>query len=212
MPTKKKSENIDDELCKNKSSNIKYTQRQLDYFSGKHYTYINQIFGDETVREIIQEQYHNPNMELIIEKANEDFEDADDSFHHVVFDKKNKKKICSSDDGYQNMEKNENDTLCQSYSLMTYLKKPFPKKMTDAYQKERQMRMIKMYREMLENKDFTNELNDVETDAFINYMKDDEPQLNMEWPKIIEKIKNTLDCWENYGYNYFIGTGKIRKS
>ena len=29
----------------------------LEIFSKEHYTYINQIFGDETIREIIKEMY-----------------------------------------------------------------------------------------------------------------------------------------------------------
>jgi hypothetical protein len=37
--------------------NSNCTKEKLDTFSKRHYTYINQIFGDATVRQIIEEEY-----------------------------------------------------------------------------------------------------------------------------------------------------------
>ena len=50
------------------------TETKLMTFSKKHYTYINQFFGDETVREIISELYPNDKYDFEIHDANEDFE------------------------------------------------------------------------------------------------------------------------------------------
>ena len=45
------------------------TERKLINFSKKHYTYINQIFGDISVREIIKEIYPNDKFNFVVLKA-----------------------------------------------------------------------------------------------------------------------------------------------
>ena len=120
-------------------------------FSKKHYTYINQIFGDASVRRIIEEEYPTT-WEFKVAKAGPEF---GNSFHHTVRDREDPQLIvCSGVDGVQDLNKNVNDTLCQSYSLMNYFeiplhsseKKGIQKKI---YQEQNQMAMIQMYRDIL---------------------------------------------------------------
>ena len=81
--------------------------KKITEFSNNHYTYINQIFGDLTVRDIITELWTNKNdWKLVAEKAGNEFENG---FHHVLERKNNGKKIkwCSVEKGYQNMDVNK---------------------------------------------------------------------------------------------------------
>ena len=123
---KSKSKSKSNSLSRSKSmsfSKIKATcsaQKLLD-FSKKHYTYINQIFGDATVRKIIEEEYPTT-WEFKVAKAGPEF---GNSFHHTVRDREQPDLfICSGEDGVQDLNKNVNDTLCQSYSLMNYFEIP----------------------------------------------------------------------------------------
>ena len=69
------------------ANNINCSQKKLDYFKWKHLTYINQIFGDSGIREIISEVYPNKCLEFRVEEVTEGsgFEAGTD--HHVLFDK-----------------------------------------------------------------------------------------------------------------------------
>jgi hypothetical protein len=183
---------------------------KLESFSKEHFTYINQIFGDQTVREIISEIYPNRKYEFGIEETGEEFEN---SSHHVLINKATNTSICSVDTGYQNILINKNDTLCQSYSLLTYFKIPI-----NPDQKQRQFDMIAMYRDyLLSNPTFIAELNDIITNKDNNKLWTDYTYNNtnnkikyvvMDKRGILQKIKNVLTKWENYGYLYFIGDGK----
>ena len=211
-------------LCGLKSSQIyKYpsmnrcTDEKLDEFSNEHFTYINQIFGDETIREIIKETYVDRDWTFAVEDANADFEYSN---HHVLIKKgKDGKNIkwCSVDEKYQNILVNKNDTLCQSYTLMKYLNKPIPRGM-----KERQMDMIKMYRNILRKQHFQTELQQVlsvmqrallqkqpDKDVVLwkDYTKNRSPALNVGYADIYYQIHNTLDNWEKFGYHHFIKDG-----
>ena len=64
------------------------TDKLLDEYSLEHFTYINQIFGDETVRSIIAEIYKNKQYTFFAEYIQES-ELFEAGFHHVL---KNKKK------------------------------------------------------------------------------------------------------------------------
>ena len=57
------------------------TEEALALFSQEHYTYINQIFGDVTIREIIGEMYAERDWKFIVEDATTDFEYSN---HHVL--------------------------------------------------------------------------------------------------------------------------------
>ena len=94
------------------------TNAKLNKFSFDHLTYINQIFGDQSVRQIIAEVYKTKKKYAFgVEETGDEFEH---SHHHFLIDKRSKQVVCSADQGYQNIYVNKNDNLCQSYSLLTY--------------------------------------------------------------------------------------------
>ena len=200
---------------------IPCTPAKLKYFSFKHYTFINQIFGDETIREIISEIFPNNNYEFVIETIEDDNEDFEGGIHHVLYDvsSNSPEKWCSVDEKYQDMDINIHDTLCQSYTLLKYRNKSIVKGQKEDKQKQRQMTMVKMYREILDNSDFLNELDSVihkdNKTLWRDYLKEKyQPKNNkanqyikMDKKYIIQRIISALDCWERYGYNFFIGDG-----
>ena len=198
------------------------TKNSLGLFGNDHYTYINQIFGDETIREIIKETYAPRDWKFAVEYGVEGFDDSD---HHVL-EKKGKNgetiKWCSVNEGIQDLNINVNDTLCQSYTLLKYLNKPIDKDM-----KKRQKEMVKMYRNILSRDYFKDEFEKVykimkqrikktKRDDHPEIWKDytyeePEPYLNKSFNAIYVEIHNVLDNWENYGYSYFIKKGTCPK-
>ena len=64
------------------------TNPKLRIFSFEHFTYINQIFGDQTIREIIREVFPNKKYLFGVQQTGEEFEN---SHHHVLIEKKNKR-------------------------------------------------------------------------------------------------------------------------
>jgi len=192
------------------------TQRKLDYFKWKHFTYINQIFGDVTVREIISEVYPNKSLEFRIEKVGlgSGFEDGSD--HHILFDTCKKKIICSVDTlKIQNPQINKYDTLCQSYTLLTY----FNRKIYKTH-KARQMEMIKMYRDLLHNRTFVKKIEDeIVNNKSNNQLWSDYTQnvdgdvfMQMDMSSILRNIRDTLNRWEDYGYQHFTRDGKCKST
>jgi len=180
------------------------TQAQLDAFGLQHYTYINQIFGDQTIREIISEIYPS-HLQFRVEES-EGFESAE---HHVLYDPKKNLKICSVDNGYQDPTVDKNDTLCQSYSLLTYLGKSIS---TDKV--KRQMDMIQMYRGILQNERFIKELDNVlysDNKYRWRLYTRNSGYILMNKTMLIQNIHATLNVWEEYGYHYFIGNGVCPK-
>ena len=77
----------------------------LELFSQSHYTYINQIFGDKTIREIIKEMYAPRDWDFVVEDATEEFEY---SKHHTL-EKKGKTKIFKKKHNYFNAGKTKFD-------------------------------------------------------------------------------------------------------
>ena len=94
----------------------KYTIQDLHRFSLLHYTYINQLLGDQTLRAMIMEQFPIGKNKLISEKGEGDFAN---SSHHLCILAKNKR-WCSVNEGIQNLDIHSHDTLCQSYSVLRY--------------------------------------------------------------------------------------------
>lgn len=182
------------------------TDEKLNEFSHEHYTYINQIFGDLTVREIISEVF--PNKKYIFD-AVESGAEFEGSYHHVLINTKTNEEVCSVDNGYQNIYINKNDNLCQSYSLLTYFNENI-----HPDQKQRQMDMIKMYRNILNNKKFIKNFKDIikpkkKEDMWkISNNNNSTVHMKYDMNNILKKIKDVLDNWEEYGYYYFIGEGK----
>ena len=201
----------------------KCSDENLLKFSEKHYTYINQIFGDATVRQIIEEEYPS-SWEFQVAKAGPEF---GNSFHHTIRDREDPNLfVCSIEDDYQDLYKNVNDTLCQSYSLMNYFDIPIQASVKKGEQKEitqekNQMAMIQMYRDILngtlenyEGIDFKeiikNEILSVKKNKKLwrNFSSSRRGYLNMNPTILFKNIEDTLDEWELYGYWYFIGKGE----
>ena len=186
------------------------TDRKLHNFSLKHYTFINQIFGDVTVREIISDIYPNKTFEFRAESADEDFDDGSD--HHIIYDKIKKKKICSVAQGHQNMNKNINDTLCQSYSLMTYFGIKISK-----LRKNKQIAMCNMYRELLHNKALMDKIDreilqhTANRKLWLDFSVTNKTSyLNMNKAYIIAQTMQVLKRWQDFGYMYFMDEGNCR--
>jgi hypothetical protein len=191
-------------------------------FSKKHYTYINQIFGDAGVRQIIEEEYPTT-WEFKVAKAGPEF---GNSFHHTVRDREDPKLIiCSGEDGVQDLNKNVNDTLCQSYSLMNFFEIPIQLsedkgKLKQIYHETNQRAMVQMYRDLLngnienyEGIDFkeilTNEiLSDKRNKKLWRNFVTGKGNLNMDPEVLFKNIEDLLDEWEDYGYWFFIGKGE----
>ena len=186
------------------------TERKLINFSKKHYTYINQIFGDISVREIIKEVYPNDKFNFVVLKANDIDNFENNSLHHVLEYVKSGRQLCSVQQKHQDLTKNLNDTLCQSYSLMNY----FGIKISRVRRKK-QEDMVRMYKTLLNNDEFVKKLNDdiltnkKNKKIWVDYSKPIKPTqyLDMNVNNLVKNINTVLDNWNDYGYNYFIGDG-----
>tara|TARA_E500000178_G_scaffold354105_1_gene421984 strand:- start:191 stop:1156 length:966 start_codon:yes stop_codon:yes gene_type:complete len=158
-------------------------------------------------------QYYPIEKEDDEESAPEfEYEDTENN-HHVLYDMENETYLDSvSTVGYkyQNQERDEHDSLCQSYTLMFF----FGRKM-DNDPVKKQMQIIKMYEWLINNKNFTDrikedifyvdpEKREVWEDEHGNRISTQGPKY---FDKLIKKIKNTLKIWKEYGYRHFIGDG-----
>lgn len=173
--------------------------KKLEKFSLEHYTFINQFFGDQTVREIIAQIFPNDRYQFRVE----DF--GNNTHHHVLYDVKKKTKVCSVKNGDQMIDVDKNDMLCQSYSLLTFFNQQIKKD-----KKKRQMDMITMYSVILGSKQFRKLLEntiDIPNPAWRDYRKEDAPQFEMTKETFYTNIKRVLKHWKEYGYWYFIGEG-----
>jgi hypothetical protein len=173
--------------------------KKLEKFSLEHYTFINQFFGDQTVREIIAQIFPNDRYQFRVE----DF--GNNTHHHVLYDVKKKTKVCSVKNGDQMIDVDKNDMLCQSYSLLTFFNQQIKKD-----KNKRQMDMITMYAVILGSKQFRKLLEntiDIPNPAWRDYRKEDAPQFEMTKETFYTNIKRVLQHWKEYGYWYFIGEG-----
>ena len=82
-------------------------------FINRFYVYINQVFGDENVREKILDFFKLPKKALVVKSGTD--RDLSSWTHHVAIDLKNNKIICSVEKGHQ--EIHSDDIACQSYSI-----------------------------------------------------------------------------------------------
>jgi hypothetical protein len=194
----------------------------LKIFSRAHMSYINQIFGDLTIRDIIQEVWAKSGK-LIVKESGEDFEN---SHHHMYQPHKIKTNfiMCSVQEEYQDIDVDVNDTLCQSYSLMNYFGITFDKTPSKTasveIKRERQLEMIKMYRRIIKNEKFQKGLAEVIKNKVNKHLWEDTTDNNNPFfmidtfkkiEPIIRNITNILIVWEAYGWVYFIGNGKCPK-
>ena len=198
------------------------SDENLKIFSRAHMSYINQIFGDQTVREIIQEVWAKSGK-LVLKPSGPGFEN---SFHHMFQPHKIKQNIvvCSVEDEYQDTLIDKHDTLCQSYSLMNYFGIPFDKtpskKASIEIKRSRQLEMIKMYRKIIKNKNFLDKFDEIVKNKANKHLWEDTIENNNHFyinetlkksEAILRNIANTLIVWEAYGWCFFIGNGKCPK-
>jgi len=193
---------------------VKCTIEKLNMFSHKFNTYINQIFGDETVRDILSKSENKlfiDGAELHVIRQPTEFVDNENSVHHItkiygrrckemqpIYQTNIKGKVIS------NIE--NNDIYCQTYSLMRAYGIHIPK---NVYHK--QMAMIQMYRDILSNKRLMRELyNKIDVTSWLDTtVTPNEPFETYDLrSKIPRGIIDTLNDWENFGYLRAIGNGK----
>lgn len=209
----------------------------LIQFGRKHYTYINAFLGDQTVRDIIihdVKKNANTRFQLYVEGTNTHFEG---NTHHVLKDSENiiHCSMTPTDNvkhiyyGFQDLNVNKHDTLCQSYSLLLYygkLQKFKPDPSNPESHRKVQMEMIKLYRNIIKNVQFkkkicsegilseNNRKQWINIEETVNSTKPISGNINT----LIKKLHETLDEWEEYGYLWFTGNGTysnniiIRKS
>jgi predicted ABC-class ATPase len=206
--------------------NRKDCNEALKKFSKEHYTFINQIFGDRTIRSYISKFYQNEDFIFKVEVVKSTSKFENDSHHHILASKNkitpyqhpdtgkwvDRDIVCSVASGYQDLDKNQNDTLCQSYSLLTFLGQPI-----DPDQFKKQMDMIQMYREFLENEKLKMKMKEIieepkNTELWRDYRVVSKPFLIMDAETIFDEIRKTLDKWETFGFYYFIGNGECPDS
>lgn len=193
----------------NNYSHIKSINTRLYDFSWKHYTYINQFFGDLEVRDIIEAAFPHKYLEF------QHYDDPEFGFHHYVVDTRTDDPICSIGLGVQNTDINENDNLCATYSLMSYFRVPFSDD-----PKVNQMRMISLCHRIIKNKNFRAAVNATiltdpqETKRWEIYRPltrkstNRKYYINMNPDTFWNKLQDVLREWEQYGHIFFIGDGK----
>lgn len=97
----------------NTELNKTQNNQKLEKFLLEHFTFINQFFCDQTVREVIAQVFPNKQYRFMIENFD------NNSHHHILYDVRKKTKVCSVENGDQIIAIDKNDMLCQSYSLLT---------------------------------------------------------------------------------------------
>lgn len=166
-------------------------------------TYINQILGDQTVREMISEIW--PRKGLRFKTITDEGGD-----HHIVID----------DDGYEYNSKNtlqtnsDKDNLCQTYSLAFW----FGKILSKRCRKRNQMEIIELIKKIFSNEKFISLLNEDliknETNKHLwsiyaqrkpngPYVKTGK-YVKMHIDIIRKNIFKTLKIWKEYGYKEYM--------
>jgi len=163
-------------------------------FEDVYYTYINQIFGDESVREIYMEVHPDPDLVLQTE------EDAVHGHHHFVYNLKMNQKICSKTTTPIIQDPaHKNDTLCQSYSLAYYIGIRSPTHDV----------LVDMYRNILRDTKFMKKVDYelLKNPANKNHWKiykngiETGKNVSMNKKNIIKNISKVLDIWDS---SYFL--------
>ena len=208
------------------------TNEKLIEFGLDHYTFINQIFGDEGIRGVIANIWKaNKGRYKLVDEPADLSAFPSGGEHHVIYLKNktgkfSKKKVWCSVEGcevvgeelapcYQDTTRDENDTLCQSYTLLKYLGYELPLGRTPEARIQLQMNMVAMYRMIISNENFYNALDTFEIPSWKDCRGIPEDQdcakvaapLYMDKPELLYNISRVLDEWKAYGYHYFIGDG-----
>jgi hypothetical protein len=202
------------ESIKLKGVKGKITLKKLQQFSLDHYTYINTLLGDKTLRNVIEEEYPNPKWSLTTHKGSGEFAD---SFHHLCRSKKPKSKSknpkctfwCSATEGIQNMNIHAHDTLCQSYSILFYMGKITYQdtKLT----KELQHKMVKTWSALLKNHTIKDQIFDsVQQKEGSTYLIPDIPETyRKSQTQLLKRIDTVLKKWKTFGYLWFMLNHKL---
>ena len=193
-----------------------YDQADLNNFRMRWETYINQFFGDRTIRKIIEDEYPNRNYTLTAV-------DGDPTWHHILEGRTRRiAKWCSMERGIQD-DNNPNDNLCQTYSLLKYM---YPNRKIPSTMKGVANSAVEMYRLILSNSRFMktvdndilqnrevgslwdmrkNNVRDKYGDAayWVNYSKDEKP-LPLGKKMIVKNIRAVLTDWKKYGWESFM--------
>jgi len=202
-------------------------QQVLDNFGLRHYTYINQIFGDQNLREDIELRLFPKESKLrrTVQVLADPEQFDPSSIHWLGKNLKTGEPWCSVNEDIQDPDKHLNDTLCQSYSLMWFLgrEEELRKGCKDEDQIENQMEIIKMYEDIIDHKEFTTSLGELFYEGqgpsgWHNFTKPNTPLLynrhltpETNITNLIKNIKKTLNDWKKYGYTYFVGKGECVK-
>jgi len=139
--------------------------------------------------------------------------DDSDNNHHVLYDMENETYLDSVNTQgykYQDQERDEHDSLCQSYTLMFFLGREM-----DNDPVKKQMQIIEMYKWLIKQKRFIDALKE---DMFYKekgkkqvWKNENSKIISTQGPEklepLLKKIKETLKIWKEYGYRHFIGDG-----
>lgn len=172
----------------------------LRQFRLDHYKYVNQLLGDQTLRQMIMDEFPSTDKLLLrTEFASDDF---DGGHHHIVRQGKSRKPFyCSVESGIQNVIKHPLDTLCQSYTVAFYFNdiSVDEKILTYAVQ----TKMINRWSTILENPAIQEQIIFATQQKFrgkwVQELLDD----NERNETIILKIKTVLSHWFEFGWILF---------
>lgn len=190
---------------------------KLEEFSLEYFKYINIFFGNVAVRQIIKETKSfktkfNKNLDFVAEEVPPEGK-FEGGIHHIL-QKKGKTVFCSVNTNFvQDIEIHKNDTLCQSYTLLKFMENKVPMGFDNKNIIQRQMKIIQMYRNIINNQEFSKKM----TDFLNKYNILDEknkPIISDTWKNVKKKINDVLKKWEIYGYSFFMyeGNKMISKS
>lgn len=193
-----------------------WKKAERNRWGSDHFYYINQLLGDQTLRDIIQQKFKNTEgWRLAVEKG------FNGGSHHFC-ERDNitgTEKWCSQCVGLQNITRYPNDSLCHSYSMMKYL--GLLTKRDTELTRDLQVRMANMWLSKIripEVKDqiihsvkqieYDEDGEKVLRDGSYWFMKEIDPRYRNG--QVIKVIENVLNEWKEYGYKYYINRDKKR--
>jgi hypothetical protein len=184
--------------------------RKLKEFYGRWFTLVNQVIGDQNIREFLMNYFKiEGSLEVV---------DGVDGLgvpwqHHIAIDLKTNKQICSVYMDIQNAD--TEDTACQSYSLyntvqinrldigLEPLKSVLNKKqITIPYiLHSNHVKIADFLLSLLKIPKIRKEINQY---VFINFGYEGANYRNNNISNIIPKLIKVLKEWKDYGYKYFL--------
>jgi len=222
---------------KKKETKISYTTRsalkakkdaKLRKFSRDAYHYINQLFGDVSLRAVIQESMKGmPRWKMVHILLDEDDPDFRGGAHHILKGPGGET-WDSLEVGLQDMHCNPNDTLCQSYSIAKYLdvlkvsdevlnspKKAFGHKYL--LNRNRQFKLVQALRKTLSNPSVVEQLHYSVTIKIDNkwFMLGIDAKYRKKTTTarkgLVAKIRSILRDWKSFGWEHYDQDKKYSK-